>query len=100
MFSCTCGIGTSLDSLIPLAGSLALYKSLKHGSNMKFMPLQELKDKIGLSKSAIYKKIKDSEFPVSVPIGSRTVAWLESDINEWVEWRVQVRARASKGFFN
>ncbi|UPQ89168.1 AlpA family phage regulatory protein [Vibrio sinaloensis] len=34
-----------------------------------------------------------------VPIGLRTVAWLESDINEWLEWRVQVRDRATKGFF-
>lgn len=67
---------------------------------MKFMRLPEVKEKTGLSKSAIYKKIKEREFPVSVPIGSRTVAWLESDINEWLEWRVQVRDRANKGFFS
>ena len=66
---------------------------------MKFMRLPEVKEKIGLSKSAIYSKIKEGEFPVSVPIGSRTVAWLESDIDEWLEWRVQVRDRAMKGFF-
>lgn len=66
---------------------------------MKFMRLPEVKEKTGLSKSAIYSKIKEGEFPVSVPIGSRTVAWLESDINEWLEWRVQVRDRAMKGFF-
>lgn len=67
---------------------------------MKFLRLPEVKEKTGLSKSAIYKKIKEGEFPVSVPIGSRTVAWLESDINEWLEWRVQVRDRAAKGFFS
>ncbi|PMM58957.1 helix-turn-helix transcriptional regulator [Vibrio lentus] len=67
---------------------------------MKFMRLPEVKEKTGLSKSAIYSKIKEGEFPVSVPIGSRTVAWLESDINEWLEWRVQVRDRAVKGFFS
>ncbi len=67
---------------------------------MKFMRLPEVKEKTGLSKSAIYKKIKEGEFPVSVPIGSRTVAWLESDINDWLEWRVQVRGRAVKGFFS
>ncbi|EKO3819893.1 AlpA family transcriptional regulator [Vibrio harveyi] len=66
---------------------------------MRFMRLQEVKEKTGLSKSAIYNKIKDCEFPASVPIGSRTVAWLESDINKWLEWRVQVRDRAAKGFF-
>lgn len=67
---------------------------------MKFMRLPEVKEKTGLSKSAIYSKIKEGEFPVSVSIGSRTVAWLESDINEWLEWRIQVRDRAVKGFFS
>lgn len=57
-----------------------------------------MREKTGLSKSAIYNQIKKGEFPVRVPIGSRTVAWLESDINEWLEWRVQVRDRAVKGF--
>ncbi|MEZ9866884.1 AlpA family phage regulatory protein [Vibrio sp. 10N.261.51.A4] len=52
---------------------------------MKFMRLPEVKDKTGLSKSAVYKKIKDSVFQVSVPIGSRAVTWFESDINEWLE---------------
>lgn len=49
------------------------------------MRLPEVKDKTGLSKSAVYKKIKDSVFQVSVPIGSRAVTWFESDINEWLE---------------
>ncbi|HFQ5227608.1 TPA: helix-turn-helix transcriptional regulator [Vibrio vulnificus] len=66
---------------------------------MRFLRLQEVKEKTGLSKSAIYSKIKEREFPASVPIGSRTVAWLESDINDWLEGRVQVRDRAAKGFF-
>ena len=67
---------------------------------MRFLRLDEVREKTGLSKSAIYNQIRKGEFPVSVPIGSRTVAWLESDINEWLEWRVQVRDRAVKGFFN
>ncbi|EIU6778015.1 AlpA family transcriptional regulator [Vibrio parahaemolyticus] len=64
---------------------------------MRFLRLDEVREKTGLSKSAIYNQIKKGEFPVSVPIGSRTVAWLESDINEWL---VQVRDRAVKGFFS
>lgn len=67
---------------------------------MKFLRLKDVKEKTGLSKSAIYRKIKEGEFPASVPIGSRTVAWLESDINEWLEWRMQVRDRIDKGYFN
>ncbi|PWI31842.1 transcriptional regulator [Vibrio albus] len=66
---------------------------------MKFSRLKDVMEKTGLSRSAIYNKIKEGEFPASVPIGSRTVAWLESDLNEWLEWRVQVRDRAAKEFF-
>lgn len=67
---------------------------------MRFLRLKDVMEKTGLSKSAIYSKIKEGEFPASVPIGSRTVAWLESDINDWLEWRVQVRDRKVKGFFS
>lgn len=67
---------------------------------MRFLRLDEVREKTGLSKSAIYNQIRKGEFPASVPIGSRTVAWLESDINEWLEWQVQVRDRAVKGFFS
>ncbi|KGY11717.1 transcriptional regulator [Vibrio tubiashii] len=67
---------------------------------MRFLRLQEVKEKTGLSKSAIYSKIKEGEFPASVPIGSRTVAWIDSDIEKWLEWRVQVRDRGRKGLFN
>ncbi|EJG0618029.1 AlpA family transcriptional regulator [Vibrio parahaemolyticus] len=67
---------------------------------MKFLRLKDVIEKTGLSKSAIYSKIKEREFPASVPIGSRTVAWLEADVEQWLEWRVQVRDRAAKGYFN
>ena len=66
---------------------------------MRFLRLQEVKEKTGLSRSAIYSKIKEGEFPASVSIGSRTVAWIDSDVEKWLEWRVQVRDRAVKGFF-
>ncbi|HIF9433912.1 TPA: helix-turn-helix transcriptional regulator [Photobacterium damselae] len=45
-------------------------------------------------------KIKEREFPASVFIGSRTVVWIDSDIEKWLEWRVQVRDRGCKGLFN
>ncbi|MET1281186.1 helix-turn-helix transcriptional regulator [Vibrio navarrensis] len=66
---------------------------------MKFLRLKDVMEKTGLSKSAIYNKIKEGEFPASVPIGSRTVAWIDSDINDWLEWRVQVRDRSIKGYY-
>ncbi|MFV8987963.1 helix-turn-helix transcriptional regulator [Serratia fonticola] len=38
----------------------------------------------GLKRSTVYNKMKSGEFPKSVPIGERSIAWVESEINSWV----------------
>jgi len=38
----------------------------------------------GLPKSTIYLKMKNKQFPSQLQIGSRSVAWLESEIQEWI----------------
>lgn len=38
----------------------------------------------GLPRSTIYFKMKNKEFPNQVQIGSRSVAWLESEVYEWI----------------
>jgi prophage regulatory protein len=45
----------------------------------------------GLPKSTIYLKIKNKEFPDQVSIGARSVAWVETEINEWIERNIQNR---------
>ncbi len=39
----------------------------------------------GLSRSRIYQYISIDKFPDNVPIGGRSVAWVESEIYRWVE---------------
>lgn len=38
----------------------------------------------GLSRSSIYFQMKTKEFPQKIQIGERAIAWLESDIHEWI----------------
>lgn len=38
----------------------------------------------GLKRSTVYNKMKSGEFPKSVSIGERSIAWIESEINSWV----------------
>lgn len=45
----------------------------------------------GLPKSTIYLKMKNKEFPDQVSIGARSVAWVETEINEWIERNIQNR---------
>ena len=49
--------------------------------------LQSVKQRCGLSRTAIYDAIKRGEFPAQVEIGLRTVGWLESDIDQWIAAR-------------
>ena len=38
----------------------------------------------GLSRSTIYKFMKDGTFPKTVKIGPRAVGWLQTDIEDWL----------------
>ncbi|QUM86151.1 AlpA family transcriptional regulator [Moritella sp. 28] len=51
----------------------------------KIIRLPEVKNKTGLSRSSIYLRMSNDEFPQSISLGSRAIGWLESDINEWLE---------------
>jgi prophage regulatory protein len=58
----------------------------------KVLRLKDVKDKTGLAKSTIYKKIGEGEFPNQFSLSGRSVGWLESDIDKWIGDRVLVAA--------
>ena len=51
--------------------------------------LAQVKERVGLSKSTIYWAMSRAEFPQSIQLGARAVAWLESEIEEWIRERVK-----------
>jgi prophage regulatory protein len=58
------------------------------------MKLIKLKDVIactGLGRSTIYKYIEEGGFPKSVSLGCRAVAWVESEVQEWILERIEER---------
>lgn len=42
----------------------------------------------GTARATIYKRIKLGIFPEQIPIGGRSVRWLESDISEWMDKQI------------
>ncbi len=58
---------------------------------MRFLKLKEVMEKTALSRSAIYRKMNDGEFPQSVSLGERAIAWVESEVDEWMEMRLERR---------
>lgn len=55
-----------------------------------FLRLPAVKQKIGLSKSAVYQKLDpnskyyDPSFPVPVKIGARAIAFSSDSIDSWI----------------
>ncbi|ORT49523.1 transcriptional regulator [Vibrio sp. qd031] len=58
---------------------------------MRFLKLKEVMEKTALSRSAIYRKMNDDEFPKSISLGDRAVAWVESEVELWMEDCLAVR---------
>ncbi|ATM79267.1 AlpA family transcriptional regulator [Serratia fonticola] len=51
---------------------------------MRLIRLPDVMMITGLKRSTVYNKMKSGEFPKSVSIGERSIAWVESEINSWV----------------
>ncbi|MEK2096983.1 AlpA family transcriptional regulator [Vibrio parahaemolyticus] len=58
---------------------------------MRLIRLQEVMETTGLSRSCIYKYINAGKFPRNVPLGGSAVAWVESEVQEWVQEAVAAR---------
>ncbi|MEH8208108.1 helix-turn-helix transcriptional regulator, partial [Aeromonas veronii] len=44
-----------------------------------------------LSKASVYRQMNDGKFPASVKIGPRSVAWVRSEIESWIEEKINLR---------
>ncbi|EHR6925614.1 AlpA family transcriptional regulator [Vibrio parahaemolyticus] len=51
---------------------------------MRFLKLKEVMEKAALSRSVIYRKMSEDAFPKSINLGDRAVAWVESDVDDWM----------------
>ena len=64
----------------------------------RFIRLDELMEIIGVRKSTVYSWMKengphyDPEFPRPRRLGNRSVAWLESEVEDWMNSREVVEA--------
>lgn len=56
----------------------------------RFLRLRQVEDKIGFGKSWIYRQIQLQQFPPSIRLNSRHVAWLESEVDAWIQQRIRL----------
>lgn len=55
----------------------------------KILRLPAVKEFTGLSRSTIYLRMVNNEFPRPISLGGRSVGWLEEDVNEWLEQKIK-----------
>ena len=63
--------------------------------DVSFLRLPEVKMVTGLSKSSLYALIRANSFPAPVRLGSRTVAWVRSEVRQWAAERISTSRSAA-----
>ena len=53
----------------------------------------QVQARTGISRSGIYQKMADGEFPPSISLGPRAVGWLESSIDDWIQSRIELSSK-------
>jgi len=51
--------------------------------------LKAVKERVGLSRSTIYARVKPGEFPEPIALGVPAVGWLDAEIEEWLSEQIR-----------
>ena len=55
----------------------------------RLLRLTDVRERVPYSRSTIYQLIAQGKFPKPINIGERAVAWLESEIDAWIQARIE-----------
>lgn len=64
----------------------------------RFIRMQDVKKMIGVSRSTVYDWINpksprfDNSFPKPVRLGINSIAWVDSELEDWLAKRIAARA--------
>lgn len=60
-------------------------------SELKLLNIAQVCEKTSMSKSTVYRRMETQLFPQSVAVGTRNVAWLEHEVDEWIVGQMELR---------
>ena len=55
----------------------------------RFLRLPEVIARAGFSRSTLYRELSFGRFPKPIQISENTVAWLESDLEDWIDSKLE-----------
>lgn len=63
-------------------------------SALSIIRRKQVEARTGLSRSAIYDRVKAGTFPAPVSIGARAVGWIEGEITDWLSAQIEKSRKA------
>ncbi|MGZ9899002.1 helix-turn-helix transcriptional regulator [Shewanella gaetbuli] len=61
---------------------------------MKVLRLPDVIASTSLSRASIYAGMKQGSFPASISLGPNKIGWLESEVNDWIQEKINKRDSA------
>ena len=67
-----------------------MFNKALEGANMvtRILRLPEVVARTGLSRSSIYLRVSQTNFPKPVSLGGRSVGWVEEQVEQWLEQQI------------
>jgi len=56
--------------------------------------IDEVQARTGISRSQLYELVNGGKFPKPIPLVGRTRAWVESDVSNWINSRIEAARTA------
>ena len=60
-------------------------------SDIELWRLPQVRAKVGISRSEIYRLVSLKRFPTPIPLGDRLIAWRSDEIDTWIAERIALR---------
>jgi prophage regulatory protein len=65
--------------------------NMQNHNRKKILRLNSVVSITGIPKSSLYALMKAGGFPKPIPLSSRSVGWLEDEVEQWIEARIAQR---------
>lgn len=64
-------------------------------ASKRLIRLPEVEARTGYRRSTIYRLAQEGKFPTPILLGARASAWIEDEINAWIEARIEASRTAA-----
>ena len=62
---------------------------------VSILRLPAVKARTGLSRSTIYVRVADGDFPKPISLGGRAIGWIEEEIEDWLNQQIARSRKAA-----